>query len=119
MNEFADWINEFESKIGFEYSSFDWTKTLPTHAYDIQCSFVRNGKHYVGRGTEENKDLAIIKSTAEMLERFFLDQLKKADSSNGRSKSLEYAVFQDHVVFGGVLQPPKLQAPTFLSLIHS
>jgi hypothetical protein len=83
MNEFADWINEFESKIGFEYSSFDWTKTLPTHAFDIQCSFVRNGKHYVGRGTEEDKDLAIIKSTAEMLERFFLDQLKEADSSNG------------------------------------
>jgi hypothetical protein len=83
MRVFADWINEFKSKIGFEYSSFDWIKKLPTHAFDIQCSFVKNGKHYAGRGTEENKDLAIIKSTAEMLERFFLDQLKEADSSNG------------------------------------
>lgn len=83
MNGFADWINEFESKIGFEYSSFDWIKKLPTDAYDIQCSFVRNGKHYVGRGTEENRDLAIIKATAEMLERLFLDQIIEADSSNG------------------------------------
>jgi hypothetical protein len=44
---------------------------------------VRNGKHYVGQGTEEDKDLEIIKSTAEMLEGFFLDELKAADSANG------------------------------------
>ncbi|NBO39049.1 hypothetical protein EBU99_10750 [bacterium] len=83
MNEFAVWINEFTGKIGFEFSSFDWTKKIPTDAYDIQCSFVRNGKSYLGRGTESKKDLAIIKSTAEMLERFFLDQIDEADSSNG------------------------------------
>lgn len=83
MNSFSKWINEHSQRLSLEYIRFDWTNKLSKGAFDIQCSFVRDGKNYVGRGTEENKDVAIIKSTAEMLERFFLDQLEEADSSNG------------------------------------
>lgn len=83
MSAFENWINEYNQSFGFEYVLYDWTRRLSYNAYDIQCSFVRNGKSYLGRGTESKKDLAIIKSTAEMLERFFLDQLDEADSSNG------------------------------------
>lgn len=83
MKHFIDWINEFNVALGLEYTLFDWTKELSIDAHDIQCSFSKNGKTYSGRGTDLSKELAIIRSTAEMLERFFLDQLHDADSSNG------------------------------------
>jgi hypothetical protein len=83
MITFDDWINICNLKLGLNYVQFDWTKNLSVDAYDIQCEYEKNGKTYSGRGTELNKEMAIIKSTAEMLERFFLDQINDADTSNG------------------------------------
>jgi ribosomal protein S12 methylthiotransferase accessory factor YcaO len=83
MKPFVDWINEFNLQLGLDYTLLDWTKELSIDAFDIQCDFRKDGKTYSGRGTAVSRELAVIKSTAEVLERFFLDQLHDADSSNG------------------------------------
>lgn len=83
MNAFIDWINEFSQKLGLEYSTFEWTRELDDELYDVQCRFGGTEKTLAGRGTDHNKTSAIVKATAECLERYFLDQLTEADSSNG------------------------------------
>jgi hypothetical protein len=83
MNEFIAWINEFNQKLGLEYSMFDWTRELDDELVDVQCSFGSTGKTLAGRGTDKSKESAIVKATAECLERYFLDRLTEADSSNG------------------------------------
>jgi hypothetical protein len=83
MNEFIEWINEFNQKLGLEYSMFDWTRELDDELYDIQCVLGSTEKLLAGRGTDKVKELAIVKATAECLERYFLDRLTEADSSNG------------------------------------
>ena len=83
MSKFIDWINEYSEKLGLEYSIFDWTRGLDAELYDIQCSSKSNGKILTGRGTDKDKDTAIVKATAEVLEGYFLDRLSEAVSSNG------------------------------------
>jgi hypothetical protein len=83
MSKFIDWINDYSEKLGLEYSQFDWTQELDAELYDIQCSSKSNGKIVTGRGTDKDKDTAIVKATAEVLERYFLNRLTEADSSNG------------------------------------
>jgi len=83
MNKFIDWINEFNARLGLEYSMFDWTRELQDELYDVQCSFTSAGKNLIGRGTDKDRESAIVKATAECLERYFLDRIAEANSSNG------------------------------------
>jgi hypothetical protein len=99
MITFDDWINICNLKLGLNYVQFDWTKNLSVDAYDIQCEYQKNGKTYSGRGTELNKEMAIIKSTAEMLERFFLDQINDADTSNGVAVHTDFKIAELTALF--------------------
>ena len=69
--------------LSFKFSEFKWTEKLKIELHDIQCEMKFNGKSILGRGTDQNRETAICKATAETLERFFLDQLLEAKTSNG------------------------------------
>jgi len=83
MNDFGEWIAQYGPRLSFEYGQFDWTQKLDVELHDLQCEFMINGKSFLGRGTHSVKDTAIVKATAETLERYFLDQMPDADTSNG------------------------------------
>lgn len=83
MRDFSRWIDQYNEKLGLKYSQFGWTQGLDVELHDVQCSFNFCGKLFLGRGTDESENVAIVKATAEVLERYFLDQLSVAETSNG------------------------------------
>lgn len=83
MKDFSRWIEQYNEKLGLEYSQFGWTQGLDAELHDIQCSLKFGGNQVLGRGTDVSENVAIVKATAEVLERYFLDQLSVAETSNG------------------------------------
>ncbi len=125
--ELVKWILKQKSEFDLSFVRYDWTRQLEFTLHDYQCEISFRGERLVGRGTDTCENSAIVKATAEVLERAFVkhNRLKTtngvafhtselAASRAAKSELLERDSFMTVWLTGGFLVDRTVQAK-FLS----
>lgn len=80
-NDLSYWILKNKSKINMKVSQILWPSKWGIDLSDVAVSIIINNQEFIGRGTDINKNIAVIKAFTEACERSLLHHYKIENSS--------------------------------------